>query len=142
MPAGNVREAQVIYKELLKEIEKLGYREKLHLAQRLLQMAIKEEEEQKPESAGPIDPGMVEFVAERLRKLKPSRKDAVLNSIGAMFQFRGGISERGQGDDVRGPRDGAGDCGFRDGEGHVSGDVSGGARRVGRGSDDSAVSKA
>ena len=93
MPAGNLREAQVIYKELLKEIEKLGYREKLHLAQRLLQMAIKEEEEQKPESAGPVDPGMVEFVAERLRKLKPSRKDAVLNSIGAMFQFRGGISE-------------------------------------------------
>ena len=83
----------MIYKELLKEIEKLGYREKLHLAQRLLQMAIKEEEEQTPESAGPLDPGMVEFVAERLRKLKPSRKDAVLNSIGAMFQFRGGISD-------------------------------------------------
>ena len=62
MPAGNLREAQVIYKELLKEIEKLGYREKLHLAQRLLQMAIKEEEEQKPESAGPVDPGMVAMV--------------------------------------------------------------------------------
>lgn len=56
-------------------------------------MAIKEEEEQKPESAGPLDPAMVEFVAERLRKLKASRKDAVLNSIGAMFQFRGGISD-------------------------------------------------
>lgn len=83
----------MIYSEILKQIEKLGYREKLHLAQRLLQMAIKEEEEQTPESAGPIDPGMIEFVAERLRKLKPSRKDAVLNSIGAMFQFRGGISE-------------------------------------------------
>ena len=78
---------------MLKQIEELGYREKLHLAQRLLQMAIKEEEEQKPESAGPLDPGLVEFVAERLRKLKPSRKDAVLNSIGAMFQFRGGISD-------------------------------------------------
>ena len=83
----------MIYNEMLKQIEKLGYREKLHLAQRLLQMAIKEEEEQTPESAGPLDPGMVEFVAERLRKLKPSRKDAVLNSIGAMFQFRGGISD-------------------------------------------------
>lgn len=83
----------MIYSEMLKQIEKLGYREKLHLAQRLLQMAIKEEEEQTPESAGPIDPGMIEFVAERLRKLKPSRKDAVLNSIGAMFQFRGGISD-------------------------------------------------
>jgi len=83
----------VIYNEMLKQIEKLGYREKLHLAQRLLQMAIKEEEEQKPESAGPLGPGLVEFAAERLRKLKPSRKDAVLNSIGAMFQFRGGISD-------------------------------------------------
>ena len=83
----------MIYTEIMKHVEALGYREKLHLAQRLLQMAIKEEEEQTPESAGPIDPGMVEFVAERLRKLKPSRKDAVLNSIGAMFQFRGGISE-------------------------------------------------
>ena len=84
----------MIYTEIMKHVEALGYREKLHLAQRLLQMAIKEEEEQTPESAGPIDPGMVEFVAERLRKLKPSRKDAVLNSIGAMFQFRGGISEQ------------------------------------------------
>ena len=83
----------MIYSEMLKQIEKLGYREKLHLAQRPLQMAIKEEEEQTPESAGPIDPGMIEFVAERLRKLKPSRKDAVLNSIAAMFQFRGGITD-------------------------------------------------
>ena len=83
----------MIYKEILKHVEALGYREKLHLAQRLLQMAIKEEEEQTPESAGPLDPGMLEFVAERLRKLKPSRKDAVLNSIGAMFQFRGGIPD-------------------------------------------------
>jgi len=83
----------VVYNEVIKQVEKLGYREKLHLAQRLLQMAIKEEEEQKPESAGPLDPGLVEFVAERLRKLKPSKKDGVLNSIGAMFQFRGGISE-------------------------------------------------
>ena len=83
----------MIYTEIMKHVEALGYREKLHLAQRLLQMAIKEEEAQKPESAGPIDPGMLEFVGERLRKLKPSRKDAVLNSIGAMFQFRGGITE-------------------------------------------------
>lgn len=30
------------YSEVIKQIEKLGYREKLHLAQRLLQMAIKE----------------------------------------------------------------------------------------------------
>ena len=84
----------MIYNDIAKQAEKLNYREKLHLAQRLLQMAIKEEEDQKPESTGPIDPGLVEFAAERLRKLKPSKKEAVLNSIGAMFQFRGGISEQ------------------------------------------------
>jgi hypothetical protein len=65
----------------------------------LLQIAIKEEEEQNPDrreasdASGPLDPELVQYVAERLRKLRPSRKDAVLNSIGAMFQFRGGISE-------------------------------------------------
>jgi len=84
----------MIFNDIAKQAEKLNYREKLHLAQRLLQMAIKEEEDQRPESAGPIDPGMVEFAAERLRKLKPSRKETVLNSIGAMFQFRGGISDQ------------------------------------------------
>lgn len=84
----------MIYSDIAQQAEKLNYREKLHLAHRLLQMAIKEEEDQQPESAGPIDPGLVEFAAERLRKLKASRKEAVLNSIGAMFQFRGGISEQ------------------------------------------------
>ena len=82
------------FNDITKQAEKLNYREKLHLAQRLLQMAIKEEEDQRPEAAGPIDPGMVEFAAERLRKLRPSRKETVLNSIGAMFQFRGGISDQ------------------------------------------------
>ena len=74
----------MIYSEIMKHVEALGYREKLHLAQRLLQMAIKEEVEQVPESAGPINRGMLEFVTERLRKLKLSGKDTVLNSIGAM----------------------------------------------------------
>jgi len=32
-------------------------------------------------------------VADRLKKLKPSKKGALLNSIGAMFQFQGGISD-------------------------------------------------
>lgn len=81
------------FDEISKAAEQLSYRQKLGLAQKLLQMAIKEEEKQKPASAGPIDPGLVKFVAERLRKLKASRKAAVLNSIGTMFQFQGGISE-------------------------------------------------
>jgi hypothetical protein len=30
---------------------------------------------------------------ERIKKLRPARKDSLLNSISAMFQFQGGISE-------------------------------------------------
>jgi len=83
------------YDEIAKNADQLGYREKLKLAQRLLQTAMKQEEEQNPDrrettvSAGPLDPDLVQYVAERLRKLKPARRDAVLNSIGAMFQSVG-----------------------------------------------------
>jgi hypothetical protein len=36
---------------------------------------------------------LVQFVADRLRKLKPSKKKPLFNSIAAMFQFQGGISD-------------------------------------------------
>lgn len=87
------------YNEIAKQIEQLTYRDKLRLAQLLLQLARKEEEEQNPEkrvaaaSPGPSDPELVQYVAERLKKLRPSKKEAVLNSIGAMFQFQGGVSD-------------------------------------------------
>ena len=87
------------YNELSKEIQQLSYRDKFRLAQLLIQLARKEEEEQNPERRqkhGPsarIDPELVQFVADRLRKLKPSRKEALFNSIAAMFQFQGGISD-------------------------------------------------
>ena len=87
------------YEELSKKAEQLSYREKLSLAQRLIQLARREEEEQNPKPrkvAGPKStpaPELIQYVAERLRKLKPSNKDAIFNSIGAMFQFRGGISK-------------------------------------------------
>ena len=87
------------YEELSKKIEQLSYREKLSLAQRLIQLAQREEEEQNPNprkvagpKATPVSE-LIQYVAERLRKLKPSTKDATFNSIGAMFQFQGGISE-------------------------------------------------
>jgi hypothetical protein len=47
-------------------------------------------------SAGPatkLDPELIKYVANRLRKLRPSKKEALFNSIGAMFQFQGGISD-------------------------------------------------
>lgn len=84
------------YEEALKATGLLGYRDKLRLAQTLLQLARKEEEEQHPSKRASIagtDPELVLYVAERLRKLKPSRKEAVFNSIEAMFQFQGGISD-------------------------------------------------
>jgi hypothetical protein len=86
------------YNELSKAVEGLGYRDKLRLAQLLVQLARKEEEEQNPEQrkSGPRtkpDPELIQYVADRLRKLKPSKKEALFNSIGAMFQFQGGVSD-------------------------------------------------
>ena len=87
------------YNELSKEIQQLSYRDKFRLAQLLIQLARKEEEEQTPErrqKPGPsarLDSELVQFVADRLRKLKPSRKETLFNSIAAMFQFQGGISD-------------------------------------------------
>jgi hypothetical protein len=87
------------YSELSKEIEQLSYRDKFRLAQLLIQLARKEEEEQNPEQRqklGPsakLDSELVQYVADRLRKLKPSKREALFNSIGAMFQFQGGISD-------------------------------------------------
>ena len=87
------------FNEVAKLSEELGYRDKLRLAQLLIQLARKEEEERNPATraasatAGPSDPELIHYVADRLRKLRPSKKDGVLNSIGAMFQFQGGISD-------------------------------------------------
>ena len=86
------------YDELSKEIEKLSYRDKLRLAQLLIQLARKEEEEnpEQKQSSGAsanLDPELVQYVADRLRKLKPSKKEALFNSIGAKFHFQGGISD-------------------------------------------------
>lgn len=89
------------YDDIVSHAENLSYRDKLRLAQLLIQLARKEEEEQNPEKradptgqkAQTFDPELVAYVAERLQKLKPAKKPALLNSIGAMFQFQGGISE-------------------------------------------------
>jgi hypothetical protein len=87
------------YKEIAIHIETLSYRDKLRLAQLLIQLARKEEEEQNPakrEASVPsnaLSPKDIQYVAERLLKLKPTKKTTLLNSIGAMFQFQGGISD-------------------------------------------------
>ena len=87
------------YDDLTKGIEQLTYRDKFRLAQLLIQLARMEEEEHNPqrrqttEAKPKPDPEVVQYVADRLRKLKPSKKEAVFNSIGAMFQFQGGLSD-------------------------------------------------
>jgi hypothetical protein len=84
------------YDEIAKLCEQLSYRDKFRLAQFLIQLARKEEEEQHPEhrkSANAPGTDVVEYVAERLLKLKPTKKATLLNSVGAMFQFQGGISD-------------------------------------------------
>jgi hypothetical protein len=37
---------------------------------------------------------MAGYVAERIIKLRPGKKSGVLNAIGAMFQFQGGVSDQ------------------------------------------------
>ena len=82
------------YNELSQHVEELSYRDKLRLAQLLIQLARKEEEQKREERntappSAPPGPELVPYVAARLKKLRPSKKQSLLNSIGAMFQFRG-----------------------------------------------------
>ena len=80
------------YDDIVAAAAKLGYRDKLKLAQSLIQQARREEE-----NSSPIE-GNVLFeeagaIAARLKKLQPKSVAAVKNSIAAMYQFRGGVSE-------------------------------------------------
>ena len=84
------------YEEISKACETLSYRDKFRLAQLLLQLGRKQEEEEYPaprKSSGPDGQDQTSYVAERLLKLKPTKLSALSNSIAAMFQFQGGISE-------------------------------------------------
>jgi hypothetical protein len=84
------------YEEIVKYCESLSYRDKFRLAQLLIQLGRKEEEEEYPEQRitekSPTEEH-IQYVADRILKLKPSKKSSVLNSIAAMFQFQGGISD-------------------------------------------------
>ncbi|CDH43255.1 hypothetical protein [Candidatus Contendibacter odensensis] len=83
------------YDKIAELCGQLSYRDKFRLAQLLIQVARKEEEEKKPDGRTPAigDFHTIEYVAERLMKSKPAKKAALLNFIGAMFQFQGGISD-------------------------------------------------
>lgn len=103
--------------EILQEAKTLHYTEKLAIAQSLIQLSRKELEQLtsqfQPRSAGQSDQGKeamhsvrssdsagstqadeltFEEIVDRLRKLKCKKDKTMLNSIMAMHQFRGGIS--------------------------------------------------
>ncbi len=98
------------YDEIVKHCEILGYRDKLRLSQLLIQLARKEEELQNPQNRRNIienkekttieelatDINSIQYVIERLNKLRPSKKKTLMNSIMAMYQFQGAISEDDQ----------------------------------------------
>lgn len=98
--ASHLTNSSMNYDELSKHAEELSYRDKLKLSQLLIQLARKEEEDQNPGKRNalskpvPSDPALVQSVADKLKKLRPTRKQALLNSIAAMFQFQGGISDK------------------------------------------------
>ena len=98
------------YEKIVQYCEELEYRDKFRLAQLLLQLGRKEEEKQNPQKRNNITTGRPEAIAEEptkdidsiqyvmdiIAKLRPSRKKTLLNSIRAMYQFQGGISEKDQ----------------------------------------------
>jgi len=95
------------YCEIVAVCENLGFRDKLGLAQLLIQCARKEEENNLPKDKLPKekgnfikninepanDVGSVEYVAKKILLLKPTKKKSLKVSIKAIFQCQGGISE-------------------------------------------------
>lgn len=79
------------YQEIESLAKSLSYRDKLHLAQTMLQMARKEEEEQNSSAAK----FAAEFpnIVERIRKSKPGKRKSLTSFIKDMFNFRGGITD-------------------------------------------------
>ena len=85
--------------------EQLSYRDKLRLAQLLIQTVRKEDEIETPQkrTEAPIKKApqpiikedeidTIEYVVKRLLKLKPTKIKSLTNSIKSIFQFQGGIS--------------------------------------------------
>lgn len=79
------------YQEIESLAKTLSYRDKLHLAQTMLQMARKEEEERNSSTAKYA----AEFpnIVERIQKSKPGKRKSLSCFIKDMFNFRGGITD-------------------------------------------------
>lgn len=98
------------YDEITEECENLSYRDKLRLAQLLIQLARKEEEIENPAKRNNLKENIklginheptkdilsIQYVMDRIAKLRPSKKASLINSIKAMYQFQGGVSDEDQ----------------------------------------------
>jgi hypothetical protein len=98
---------KVNYDVIALACEQLSYRDKLRLAQLLIQIARQEEENENPQNRAkqevlenaktkkePLkELDTIEYVVGRLLKLKPVKRQSLINSIKSMFQFQGGISD-------------------------------------------------
>jgi len=106
----DIQDLDMKYDEIVRQCEVLDYRDKLRLAQLLLQLGRKEEEIQNPEKRNNFEIGRsqqiddnptedinsIQYVIDRIAKLRPAKKKALLNSIRAMYQFQGAISDKDQ----------------------------------------------
>lgn len=98
------------YEVIILACDKLTYREKMKLAQHLIQAAMKEEETLHPterslkpseihQNEAPENETILSgkelmgYVKERLEKSKPAKVQSLTNFIAAMFQFQGGIED-------------------------------------------------
>lgn len=94
------------YNTALEAVISLDYRDKLRLAQLLIQLARKEEEAQyvkkqpahkpsvpKSSTVSNVDSPDLRYIKERLLKSKPGKVQSLQNFIDAMFQFKGSVSE-------------------------------------------------
>ena len=79
----------VLLSGLVEKVKELSYREKLKLAQKLIQMACIEEE--RLNSASQAEE--TETIKKRLLKSEPAKYDALTNFIKAMYNFNGGIED-------------------------------------------------
>jgi hypothetical protein len=83
------------FKAIKRACAKLNYEDKRRLAQYLTQ-AAKAEAPTIEKTTGDNDENIddVTYVRQRLAKLHPKKKKALMNSIRTMFQLHGGISDR------------------------------------------------
>ena len=79
------------YQEIELLAKNLPYREKLHLAQAMLQMA--REEEEKQNSSATTFAAEFPDIVERVRKSKPGKRKQLFNFIKCMFNYRGEIAD-------------------------------------------------